>query len=567
MHINNPSIMAAISPENYNIKIVLILAVGFAFASILGYLTHRARLSPILGYLFAGYLIGPYSPGFVADLAVAEQLAEIGVVLMMFGVGLHLNWQELISVKNIAIPGAIGQTLIATLFGIAFTYMLGWPIESGLVIGLSIGVASTVVMIRILADNQLLNTPPGHLAIGWLIVEDVITVFMLLLLPALASSLSGEAPSLTNIAGTIGIAALKCIIMVLVMLAIGFRLVAYIFLKIARTRSQELFTLTVLALALGIATGSAMLFGTSIALGAFIAGMLIGQTEVRHQAAANALPLKDAFAVIFFLSVGMLFNPAAILSHFPLFIGVLAIILIIKPITAYILARLLRSPIKTALIVAVALAQIGEFSFILSEEAVNLKILPDEGYDIIVACALISIAINPLLFTVCNFLEKYFDKHLDSSVEHLDKEKPLIIHRKAIVMGFGPIGQAVVSWLEKRGFATIIIDNNVDTIAQLKTEHREAVFGDASLEQIQEAVQIETAALLVITIPDVETAIHSVKIARQLNPKIKVFVRTNYTTDHLLLKELNVQVVCSEEETQHAFINALKYNDIKGESL
>ena len=381
--------------EYLNLKIVLILTVGFSLAAILGYFTQRLKLSPILGYLLAGYLIGPYFPGFVADIKVAEQLAEIGVILMMFGVGLHFKWRDLMDVKNIAIPGAIGQTIIAAIAGALIIYMQGWSIEAGIIFGLAIGVASTVVLVRVLTDHHLLNTTQGHICVGWLIVEDIITVLVLLLVPSLAV---GHEYTVQAIALSILYALLKFLMLAVLMFTVGRACVSYALSKIVHTRSHELFTLTVLALTFIIATGSAIIFGTSIALGAFIAGMVIGQTNVRKQVSKNTMPLKDAFVVIFFLSVGMIFNPYAIASHFFLFISILAVILLLKPLTAFLITYASKYPFKTALTVSLALAQIGEFSFILAEEAMKYKIFPDEGYDILVACALVSISINPLLF-------------------------------------------------------------------------------------------------------------------------------------------------------------------------
>lgn len=542
--------------ESYNVQIVMILAVGLALASILGYITQRAKLSPILGYLVAGYLIGPYSPGFVADLHVSEQLAEIGVILMMFGVGLHLKWEELVSVKNIAIPGAIIQTLLTTIAGAWVTHAYGWSIETGIVIGLSIGVASTVVMIRILSDHQLVSTTQGHIAIGWLIVEDILTVVALLVLPALASSLHGDTVSLTNVAGAIGFALLKCILLIVIMLYMGFKVVSYIFLKVARTRSQELFTLTVLSLIFVIATGSALIFGTSIALGAFIAGLVIGQTEVRHQASANALPLKDTFAVIFFLSVGMLFNPSAITNNFALFLGIIFIILILKPLIAYVVVVVLKRPFKTALMVAIALAQIGEFSFILSEEALKLKIIPDEGFDIVVACALISIALNPLMFSACLAIGKKYGKNTQTKAQ-TEMEQQVSVSQQAIIVGFGPIGNDVAKILEQIGVVPVIVDTNVDTITLQKGNNREAVFGDATIRHILEAAHVEAASMLIITTPEISTTLQIVDTARQLNPKIHIVARSLYTADQQRLRALKVSVICDEEESKQAFINAI----------
>lgn len=384
--------------EFINLKIVILLTVGLSLATVLGYLAYRIKLSPILGYLIAGYLIGPYSPGFVGDRIIAEQLAELGVILMMFGVGMHFKQEDLMNVKNIAIPGAIGQTFIAATAGTALMYMAGWSLESGIILGMAIGVASTVVLVRVLTDNKLLNTPQGHIAVGWLIVEDLITVVVLVLVPTLAIVAQGGNFDLSSIGLSISLVLLKFIVLTIIMFTIVRKLVVYILSKIEMTHSHELFTLTILALTLILATGSSLIFGTSIALGAFLAGMVIGQTTLRRRISMNTMPLKDTFVVVFFLSVGMLFNPAVIVNRFPLFIGILAIILIVKPLVAFLITIILKYPLKTALTVSLALAQIGEFSFILSEEANKFDLLPDDGYDLIVACALVSIPINPLLF-------------------------------------------------------------------------------------------------------------------------------------------------------------------------
>lgn len=546
-----------LSPESVNIQIVMILAIGLAIASILGYMAQRFKLSPILGFLIAGYIIGPFSPGFVADVKTAEQLAEIGVILMMFGVGLHLNWRDLVSVRGIAIPGAIIQTLLSTVAGAVFTHYVGWSVESGIVIGLSIGVASTVVMIRILTDNKLVNTPQGHIAIGWLIVEDILTVVALLVLPALASSLKGENISMFDIGWAISFALFKCIALILIMLYAGFRVVSYIFFNVARTRSQELFTLTVLSVIFVIATGSALVFGTSLALGAFIAGVVIGQTDLRHQASANALPLKDTFAVIFFLSVGMLFDPSVIWKDSLLFFGIMAIILILKPLIAYIVTIMLRKTVQTAVIVAIALAQIGEFSFILSEEALKLGILPDEGYDIIVACALVSIALNPFFFRICLWFNKWY-KHK----QEIEGEKKLDIappvSKLAVIVGFGPIGQDVAKLLEERSMSTVIVDTNVDTIAKEKGNHREAVYGDATIRHILEAANIHNAELLVITTPDLATTLNIIDTARHLNSALKILARSVYSVDRLKFKDLDVVVVCDEEASRVYFTQSIQ---------
>jgi CPA2 family monovalent cation:H+ antiporter-2 len=543
--------------SSYDIQIVLILAVAFVFASIFGTLSQKVKLSPIIGYLIAGYLIGPYSPGIVIDIELSEQLAEIGVVLMMFGVGLHFKWQELMSVKNIALPGAIGQTFIATVAGVILCRYAGWSYEAGIVIGISIGVASTVVMVRILQDNSLLSTPQGHIAVGWLIVEDLLTVIALLLLPVLTISMRGGAVSLQEIAASILLALLKCTVLLVIMFAVGFRVVAVILHAVARTRSQELLTLAVLALIFGIAIGSAILFGTSIALGAFVAGMVIGQTKVKHQASANALPIKDTFAVLFFLSIGMLFNPAAIAKNPLFFLGILAIILLVKPISAFLISILLKQPARVALTVAAALAQVGEFSFILSQQAMNLNILPEEGFDLLVAASLISIALNPLLFKCSAITLKSVTKRVGlMSPKIFETSFPK--QKKAIIVGFGPIGHGVCETLEKMGYSALIIDTNLEIIEKLIYSHKKALYGDASHRQILEAARIEEAELLVITSAESDTALNIVKTAIQLKPDIKIIVRANYLSDQKRFKIPGIQVICNEEEAKTAFIKALE---------
>lgn len=384
--------------DSYKLQIVLILTVGLGLASLLGYFTHRLRLSPILGYLLAGYLIGPYSPGFVADSETAEKLAEIGVILMMFGVGLNFKIEELISVKNVAIPGALLQTFFTTVLTTWFVTMAGWPFETGVLMGLGIGVASTVVLVRMLEDNNLLKSQEGHIAIGWTIVEDLITVGILILIPKMLPILKGESGSLESTLGAIVLMLFKVLFLAIGMFTVGRRFVTYALSKISHTQSHELFTVTILAMTFIIATGSSYFFGTSIALGSFIAGMVIGQTNLKQQAATHSLAIKDAFVVIFFLSVGMIFQPQAIIEHPMLFLSILSAVLLIKPLLAGVLVLLFKYPKHTAVMVGVALAQIGEFSFILSEEALKYKLIPDESYDVIVASALISIGLNPILF-------------------------------------------------------------------------------------------------------------------------------------------------------------------------
>lgn len=534
---------------SYNIKIVLVLTVGFALASFLGYFAERFKFSSILGYLLAGFIIGPFSPGYVTDLGISEQLAEVGVILMLFSVGLHFKWQDLMDVKNIAVPGAVGQLIISALIGACFIYLQGWSFSSGIIIGLAIGVASTVVLVRVLTDYHLIETREGHIAIGWLIVEDILTVAVLILLPMFAKFFHGEQVSLMNVANALGLVFLKFAILAFLMFTLGHLIVNRILISVAKLRSHELFTATVLALIFVIATGSSLIFGTSIALGAFIAGMVIGQTVMRQQASANALPMKDAFTVIFFLSVGMLFNPAAISEHFTLFMGILIIILLVKPIAALLIILGLHYPFKTGLTVAFALAQIGEFSFILAEESLKLDLIPDQAYDIIVACALISIGLNPLLFKFAG----YFEEHLEAMQGGLRipkkmKKKLESATKKAVIIGFGPIGRCASKILETYRYKTIVIDRNVETIEKLENKNEVAVYGDATQPQILESAHVSQASVLIITTPDINTTKAIIEVVRHLNRRIQILARIEHLSDSKILNDLNVRYICAEEE-------------------
>lgn len=544
--------------ETSNFTIVMILTIGFTLASLLGYLTQQIKLSPILGYLLAGYVIGPYFPGYVANLQLAEQLAEVGVMLMMFGVGLHFKWQDLANVKNIAIPGAIIQTLVATAVAALFVHHIWGSWEVGIIIGLAIGVASTVVLVRVLTDHNLLDTLQGHIAVGWLIVEDILTVAVLILLPAIVDLLTGSSISMQQILTSMALVVIKFILLAAIMFTLGHKFVSYALFKIARTRSPELFTLTVLALTFLIATGSALLFGTSIALGAFIAGMVIGQTDVRHQASAYATPMKDVFVVIFFLSVGMLLNPMVIIEHFSLFLSVLIIILVVKPLTAFLIVILMRYPTAVALSIAFALAQIGEFSFILAEEAAKFHIFPDEGYDVIVACALISIAVNPLFFKILNYLTpRLIGQEHESSLSQPSLQERPTGKLKALIVGFEIIGQAVANTLEKLGYHFVIIDRNVDTVAKLIEQKCEAVYGEATFPNILQMAQIKSASLLILTVSDLETNLDIIRYAREAQPNITIIARARSLEEGNIFNQMGIAVVCEKEEICKAFNRTL----------
>jgi CPA2 family monovalent cation:H+ antiporter-2 len=383
------------------------LSFSLSLALVLGVLAKRLRLSPIIGYLLVGIALGPHTPGFVADAEMARDFAEVGIILLMFGVGLHFNFNDLLAVRKIAIPGSIGQILISLALGMMVGLLFGMEAGAALVIGLAISVASTVVLVRVLVDNDLVQSDQGHIAVGWLILQDIFMVFVLVILPVTASiwlpSEAGPRSLLRPIAWTFARFAGLTLLVALV----GRTVIPRLLDIVARTRSRELFTLAILSIAFGVATGWAALFGGSLALGAFLAGIVVGETKVSHQAAADALPMRDAFAVLFFVSVGMLFDPQAIIQEPLLLLGLLGIILFATPLTAFLIIWALRYSVRTALTVATALAQIGEFSFLLANEAMGLGILSENGQSLLVTCALITIAINPLLFRALDPLEKW----------------------------------------------------------------------------------------------------------------------------------------------------------------
>ena len=546
----------------HHLNLILTLTGGLAAALVLGFITFRLGLSSIVGYLLAGIIVGPHTPGIVVDRGLAEQLAEIGVVLLMFGVGLHFDVRDLLAVRRVALPGAAGQVLMATLLGTITVYLAGWGWMAGAVVGMAVSVASTVVLIRVLSDNNVLETDQGHVAVGWLIVEDLFTVFLLVILPALASALTAKEDPTREILYSFGLAAVKIVTLGIVVLWAGRKIIPRMLERVARTRMRELFTLTILVVALSIATGSAVIFGVSMALGAFMAGMVVGQSEVSHQAAADALPMRDAFAVLFFVSVGMLFNPHAIVDNPGLFVALLAIIMVAKPLVALGIVWTLGYSVRTALTVAVGLAQIGEFSFILADLASDLQLLRVEGQGLLVAGAIVSISLNPLLFRGINPLEgwlrrqrplwRFLAQRSEARVrnipvvpEQLASDGPE--HGRAIIVGYGPVGKAAASILRDFGIETIIVDLNVDTIANLHSAGELAVYGDAAHRDILMAAGVRSARYLLITIPDLQSRTVIVLVARELNPELKIFVRARYLEERAWLEEIGVTEATYEE--------------------
>lgn len=547
-------------------EILTTLAVGLTAALVFGYITYLLRLSPIVGYLVAGFMVGQNAPiaipGFQADQGTANQFAELGVILLMFGVGLHFDLRDLMAVRRIALPGAVGQITAATLLAMVAVHFAGWGWMAGLMVGMAASVASTVVLIRVLSDNNVLETEQGHIAVGWLIVEDLFTVFVLVLLPAIAQATQSDDGGIGPMLAAFGIATVKVVVLSVIVLWGGRKVIPRLLERVARTRMRELFTLTILAVAMAIATGSAALFDVSMALGAFMAGMVVGQSEVSHQAAADALPMRDAFAVLFFVSVGMLFDPGAMISSPVLFTALLGVILIAKPLAALGIVWFLGGSIRTGLTVAVALAQIGEFSFILADAAFKLNLLPETGNSLLVACSIVSIAINPLFFLLVEPMERWLKRRpklwkvLTQRSESRAKRLPDQLNLagshspdrpRAIIVGYGPVGRTATTILKDFGVEPVIVDLNVDTVTNIAAAGGLAVYGDASHREIQEAAGIHNAKYLLITIPDLATRTVIILIARELNPDIKVFVRARYIQERAWLDEIGATEVVYEE--------------------
>jgi CPA2 family monovalent cation:H+ antiporter-2 len=531
----------------HELPLITTIAVAFTAAWLLGLLTQKLGLSPIVGYLMAGVLLGPSTPGFVADLQIAHQLAEVGVILLMFGVGLHFHLHDLLAVKGVAIPGAIGQSLVATLLGMAIFTRFGMPLSSSTVMGMAMSVASTVVLMRVLLDSDALNTTRGHIAVGWLLVEDVFTVIVLVLIPVLGGQ-DAAAAGITSAADLwvpLVVAMLKLAVLIAIVMLVGRRVIPWILVQVARLRSRELFTLTVLVFSIAIAAASYTFFGASMALGAFLAGMMVAQSPVSQQAAADALPMRDAFAVIFFVSVGMLIDPAFIVDQPLMIIAALAIIMLAKPLAALVIVAFLGHSSQTALTVALGLAQIGEFSFILADLAQKHNLMPDYGQSVLVAAAIISITLNPLLFRSLHPIQNWLRRHptlwslLNGRAERHIADVNLATaeqvgqriaegKRLAIVVGYGPVGRSVHRLLSDAGLSTVVIDLNIDTISDLSRQGQLAVFGDASHESILEQAGMQRASHLVVTLPQSSARLAVVTAARSMNADARILVRAHY---------------------------------------
>ncbi|HCH50412.1 MAG TPA: Kef family K(+) transporter [Proteus sp.] len=507
---------------------------GLALAYILGMIAQRLKISPLVGYLAAGVLAGPFTPGFVADTSLAPELAEIGVILLMFGVGLHFSLKDLMAVKAIAIPGAIAQIAVATLLGLGLSAFFGWGLFSGIVFGLCLSTASTVVLLRALEERGLIDSQRGQIAIGWLIVEDLAMVLALVLLPAAANMIeSNDQTSVSQLMINLGITIGKVIAFILIMMVIGRKLIPWILAKTAATGSRELFTLCVLALALGIAYAAVTLFDASFALGAFFAGMVLNESDLSHRAAQDTLPLRDAFAVLFFVSVGMLFDPMVLIEHPLGILATLAIIIIGKSAAALVLVRMFGHSRRTALTISASLAQIGEFAFILAGLGVALNVLEPDARNLVLAGALVSIMLNPVLFTLLDrYLAKTETKEEmeQQQQEELEEEMPVPVDicGHAIIVGYGRAGSMLSEKLLAQSIPLVIIENSRNKFAELKEKAFNTVLGNASTKDSLALARIDCAKSLLLTIPNGYEAADIAETARSMNPDLNIIVRAHF---------------------------------------
>ena len=540
----------------HQLDLILTLTGGLSVALVFGYLTHLVGLSPIVGYLLAGIVVGPHTPGFVADQSLAEQLAEVGVILLMFGVGLQFHIAELLAVRRVAIPGALTQSLVATVLGALVAHAFGWDWSAGVVFGLAVSVASTVVLVRVLSDNRDLHTPAGHIAVGWLVVEDLLTVVVLVILPALFSP---DAPD-GHVPMVLGVAVVKVATLVAFAFVIGGRVIPWLLSRVALTRSRELFTLTVLVVALGLAVGSAKVFGVSMALGAFLAGMVVGRSEFSLRAASEALPMRDAFAVLFFVSVGLLFDPASIMESPGMLAATLAIILIGKPLSALGIVLILGYSTHVAVGVAVALAQIGEFTFILASLGKQLGVLPSIANDTLIAAAIVSISINPLLYRTVDPLAKWLStrsflaRWLRARARlrrvsgiSLEKDEELSASHRAVVVGYGPVGRTVARLLQENEVEPTIIELNLEVVQALRNRGIAAFYGDAAHRETLRAAGLARADTFILSSSGLVGSEEIIRLAREINPDVRVLARAVYVSEMRKLLAAGADEVFSGE--------------------
>ena len=532
----------------HHTELITMLVAGFVLAFVLGAVAARLKLSPLVGYLLAGIIAGPYTPGFVGDQELAPQLAELGVILLMFGVGLHFSWRDLMSVRAIALPGAMAQIAAATLLGWLLSRWMGWSHVAGLVFGLSLSCASTVVLLRALEERQLLETERGTIAVGWLIVEDLACVLALVLMSVLADVVGGTHGRYGNVGTALVGTLLKVGGFVALMMLVGRKAIPWLLARVAALGSHELFTLGVLAIALGVAFGSAELFGVSFALGAFFAGMLLNESEFSHQAAEETMPLRDAFAVLFFVSVGMLFNPAVLVNRPLEVLATFLIIVLGKSTAAYAIVRLFGKPKGTALTISASLAQIGEFSFILIGLALSLRIVPAEAQDLILAGALLSIMTNPLVFGLLDRWLKRMPAR-DNIVVSTGSVIPGDLRDHALIVGFGRVGNELATLLHERGVPLVVIDVEADRVARAREAGLLAVRGNATDENVLRHVHAPAARLAVIAIPQTLQSGEVIAHLKTMVPDITVLARAHSrdAVKHLMQRGADAAVLAERE--------------------
>lgn len=550
----------------HDVTLIATIAAGFGLAMIFGLVAARLKMPPLVGYLLAGILIGPGTPGFVADVGLAGQLAEIGVMLLMFGVGLHFSLQDLMAVKKIAVPGAIVQITVATVLGAALSLWWGWSLGAAVVFGLCLSVASTVVLLRALEARGLLKSVNGQIAVGWLVVEDLVMVLVLVLLPALSGILSGTDTSgqipeetASSVWITVGITLAKVSAFIVLMLVVGRRVLPKMLWWVARTGSQELFTLSVVAIAVGVAFGAAKLFDVSFALGAFFAGMMMRESEFSHRAADESLPLRDAFAVLFFVSVGMLFDPAVVWEQPLKLLAVVVVVMVGKTLAAAALVLVFRYPLNTALTVAVSLAQIGEFSFILAGLGVGLGLMPTEGQSLVLAVALLSIAANAALFSAVDpirgwllarsALARRLEQRDDPLAELPTTTQRANLEGHVLLVGYGRVGSRIAQQLYERHIPVVVAEQNRELVDWLRQQGHAAVSGDAA-EDAAVLIQahVANAAMLVVAVPDSLQVRKMVEIAQKLNPNIQMVLRSHNAEEARLLTDEGWGTVFLEEQ-------------------
>jgi CPA2 family monovalent cation:H+ antiporter-2 len=551
---------------HHDTPLISTLVMGLVLAFALGAVAQRIRISPLVGYLLAGILIGPFTPGYVADQKIADQLAEIGVILLMFGVGLHFSLDDLLKVKAIAIPGAIVQIAVATALGMGLAYVMGWPVAAGLVFGLALSVASTVVLLRALQERRLVETERGRIAVGWLIVEDIAMVLALVLLPVLADTLktgAGQSLGWEELLWPLALTLAKVAGFVVVMLMIGRRVIPWIMHWVAHTGSRELFRLAVLAIALGVAFGAATLFDVSFALGAFFAGMILAESELSQRAAQETLPLRDAFAVLFFVSVGMLVDPAIVLREPLPVLATLLIIVLGKSVAAYLIVRMFRYPPSTALTISASLAQIGEFSFILAGLGAALALLPANARDLILAGAILSILLNPVFFAM---LDRYLAKEKPKPKEEPESRKrasrepipetKLTDH--VVLLGYGRVGRFIAPRVIEAGIPLLVIDTDAEALKKLNGDRVETIRGNAVNKQVIAATNLTHARCLLVAVPDAFEGGFAVELGRKANPELTIIARSHSEEETAyLMKHGATDVIMGEHEIAKAMIAAI----------